>query len=132
MISGIVSVRKFIISLSSVKKVFTVLFLGGLSGLGMAPWNQFFLLLIGFTGLLWLIQSAKRASKAAILGWLFGIGHFFVSCYWVGEAFLVDAPRYGWLAPFAIFFLALLLGLFSSGPALLTWMVNQKLNVRKY
>ena len=30
-------------------------------------------------------------------------------------------------APFAIFFLALLLGLFSCGPALLTWVVNQKL-----
>ena len=44
--------------------------------------------------------------------WLAGVGYFAVSCWWVAEAFLVDAAEQGWMAPFAVVLLAAGLGLF--------------------
>jgi apolipoprotein N-acyltransferase len=44
--------------------------------------------------------------------WLAGVGYFAVSCWWVAEAFLVDAANQGWMAPFAVVLLAAGLALF--------------------
>ena len=43
---------------------------------------------------------------------LAGTGYFAVGCWWVAEAFLVDAAEQGWMAPFAVVLLAGGLGLF--------------------
>jgi apolipoprotein N-acyltransferase len=45
-------------------------------------------------------------------GWLFGLAYFFVSTWWVGEAFLVDIEVYGWMAPIAVLSLSGGLALF--------------------
>lgn len=45
-------------------------------------------------------------------GWLAGVAYFAISCWWVAEAFLVDAAEQGWMAPFAVVLLAAGLGLF--------------------
>ena len=44
--------------------------------------------------------------------WLAGVAYFSVSCWWVAEAFLVDAAEQGWMAPFAVVLLAAGLALF--------------------
>jgi apolipoprotein N-acyltransferase len=44
--------------------------------------------------------------------WLAGVAYFAVSCWWVAEAFLVDAAEQGWMAPFAVILLAAGLALF--------------------
>jgi apolipoprotein N-acyltransferase len=46
------------------------------------------------------------------MGWLAGFFYFLVGCFWVAEAFLVDAATYGWMAPFAVALLPAGVGLF--------------------
>lgn len=45
-------------------------------------------------------------------GWLAGFAYFLIGCWWVAEAFLVDARGQGWMAPFAVALLPAGLGLF--------------------
>jgi apolipoprotein N-acyltransferase len=49
---------------------------------------------------------------AMVMGWALGVGYFAVSLHWIVEPFLVDVPRYGWMAPFGLVFMALGAGLF--------------------
>ncbi|MGZ5986215.1 MAG: apolipoprotein N-acyltransferase [Caulobacteraceae bacterium] len=50
---------------------------------------------------------------------LAGVAYFAVGCWWVAEAFLVDAAEQGWMAPFAVVLLAAGLGLFWGAGGLL-------------
>ena len=45
-------------------------------------------------------------------GWWFGFGYFVPGLYWIGYAFLVDAPTFAWLMPFAVLGLPAYLALF--------------------
>jgi len=56
--------------------------------------------------------GAASGWGAFAVGWAAGAGFFAAGLYWIAEAFLVDAARDGWMAPFAIFFLATGLALF--------------------
>ena len=49
---------------------------------------------------------------AFFMGWLAGFCYFLVSCFWVAEAFLVDAETYGWMAVPAATLLPAGIGLF--------------------
>lgn len=49
---------------------------------------------------------------AFFMGWLAGFCYFLVSCFWVAEAFLVDAETYGWMAIPAATLLPAGIGLF--------------------
>ncbi|PLX30133.1 MAG: apolipoprotein N-acyltransferase [Alphaproteobacteria bacterium] len=40
-------------------------------------------------------------SKRFIMGWVFGLGYFLVSLYWIPNALLVEANQFSWLVPFA-------------------------------
>jgi apolipoprotein N-acyltransferase len=89
-----------------------------LAGLAAAfanqPWGVL-LGLLGYAGLLWLLDhpAPTRPLRSAFFrGWLTGLAYFVVSTWWVGEAFLVDAREQGWMAPFAVGFLAAGLALF--------------------
>ncbi|MBT4490706.1 MAG: apolipoprotein N-acyltransferase, partial [Rhodospirillaceae bacterium] len=53
-------------------------------------------------------------------GWGFGLGYFLVGLHWIGHAFMVDAARFAWMMPFALFALAAGLGLFPGLAAALT------------
>lgn len=60
--------------------------------------------LLGYPLLLWALERdlGRNPNRTAyFMGWLAGFSYFFVSCFWVAEAFLVDAETYGWMAPFA-------------------------------
>ncbi len=55
-------------------------------------------------------------------GWLAAFAYFLVGCWWVAEAFLVDARGQGWMAPFAVMLLPAGLGLFwGAAMALYRW-----------
>lgn len=71
--------------------------------------------LLGFALLLRLVDQAapeRPLASAFFQGWLAGLGYFALSVWWVTEAFLVDAAAHGWMAPFALVFLAGGLALF--------------------
>ncbi len=56
--------------------------------------------------------AARAPRQAAWHGWLTGTSYGALSLFWITEPFQVDAARDGWLAPFALFFMAGGLGLF--------------------
>lgn len=79
---------------------------GALATLALAPANAWPLLFISFPILVWQIDGSAAGRRggvaAALTGWWFGFGYFFAGLYWTGFAFLVDAPTFGWLLPFAV------------------------------
>lgn len=79
---------------------------GAMGALGQAPWSLWPVSLVGFAGLIWLYTMSATAPKAAWTGWAGGAGYFAVSLFWLVEPFLVDIARHGWMAPFALFFMA--------------------------
>ncbi len=72
---------------------------------------------LGYPLLLWLldrIEGPRRLRTAFWYGWLAGFAYFAVGCWWVAEAFLVDA-RQAWMAPFAASLLPAGMALFWAG-----------------
>ncbi len=90
---------------------------GALSALAMAPFNVWPILFLTFPTLVWLIDGAgvgrgRGVMGAATTGWWFGFGYFLAGLYWIGYAFLVDAPTFGWLLPIAVVGLPAILAVF--------------------
>ena len=84
----------------------------------MAPFNAWPVLFLTFPVLVWLIDGSGDGrwggvAVAASTGWWFGFGYFVAGLYWIGYAFLVDAPTFGWLLPFAVIGLPAVLAIFT-------------------
>ena len=111
------------------KRATIALLAGALSALAMAPFNAWPVLFATFPVVVWLIDGAgggrlRGVPAAAIAGWWFGLGYFVSGLYWIGYAFLVDAPTFAWLLPFAVLGLPAYLALFTAlgfGLARLLW-----------
>ena len=86
--------------------------LGALSAAALPPGHALPLLLISFTGLLWLIHASRSPWHAAVAGWWFGFAHFLIGLYWIGAAFLTDPSRFGWLMAPAVLGLSAFFALF--------------------
>lgn len=85
-----------------------------LAGAGAALAHPPFGILPGLLGyaLLMILTERSRTTRGGFwMGWLAGFAYFFISCWWVAEAFLVD-PAQAWMAPFAASLLPAGLGLF--------------------
>jgi apolipoprotein N-acyltransferase len=101
------------------KRAAIALIAGALSSLAMAPFNAWPVLFLTFPVMVWLIDGAaagrwRGVPAAAMAGWWFGLGYFVPGLYWIGDAFLVDAPTFGWLMPFAVLGLPAYLALFTA------------------
>jgi apolipoprotein N-acyltransferase len=99
------------------KRAAIALVAGALSALSMAPFNAWPILFLTFPVAVWLIDGAaagkwRGAPAAAMSGFWFGLGFFVPGLYWIGNAFLVDAPTFAWLMPFAVLGLPAYLALF--------------------
>jgi apolipoprotein N-acyltransferase len=101
------------------KRAAVALVAGALSALAMAPFNAWPVLFLTFPVMVWLIDGAgagrwRGVPAAAMAGWWFGLGYFVPGLYWIGYAFLVDAPTFAWLLPFAVLGLPAYLALFTA------------------
>jgi apolipoprotein N-acyltransferase len=99
------------------KRAAIALLAGALSSLAMAPFNAWPVLFVTLPLAVWQIDGAgagrwRGLPAAAMTGWWFGLGYFVPGLYWIGYAFLVDAPTFAWLMPFAILGLPAYLALF--------------------
>ncbi|SIO08586.1 apolipoprotein N-acyltransferase [Bradyrhizobium erythrophlei] len=111
------------------KRAAIALAAGALSALAMAPFNAWPVLFLTFPVAVWLIDGAaagrwRGVPAAAMTGFWFGLGYFVPGLYWIGYAFLVDAPTFAWLMPFAVLGLPAYLALFTAfgfGLARLLW-----------
>ncbi len=89
-----------------------------LAGLAAALAHPPFGLLPGLLGYGLLLAVVDRSGGERPLrsafwrAFLAGTAYFAVGCWWVAEAFFVDAAEQGWMAPIAVTLLAMGLGLF--------------------
>ena len=70
---------------------------------------------LGYGLLLALVDRADGPRPLRSAFWrafVAGTAYFALGCWWVAEAFFVDAAEQGWMAPFAVVLLAMLLGVF--------------------
>jgi apolipoprotein N-acyltransferase len=86
--------------------------LGLLVATGHAPLGLWWLALLALAALTALVAAARDARAAAARAFCGGLGHFALALSWIVEPFLVDAPRHGWMAPFALVLMAGGLALF--------------------
>ncbi|MES2968642.1 MAG: apolipoprotein N-acyltransferase [Pseudomonadota bacterium] len=83
---------------------------GAMMAAGQAPLGWWWL---AMPALAWFVRLVATATTGA--GWIAlfgGAAYFAASLNWIIEPFLIDAQRYGWMAPFAVAFLCFGLALF--------------------
>ena len=82
--------------------------------------------LLGYALLLHLVdqtEGPRPLRQAFWRGWLAAFAYFAIGCWWVAEAFLVDAEGQGWMAPIAVTLIPAGLGLFwGTACALYRWL----------
>lgn len=68
-----------------------------------------------------LLENAPSRKQCILRGFAFGYGHFMAGTYWISNALLVDAEKFGWLAPFSVFGLSAVFALWFALFGLLFW-----------
>ena len=117
--------------------------LGAGAAFGLAPYEIWPLTLVVLGLVPWLIRGADRAGQAGWIGWALGTGYFAHGLVWIVEPFLVDVSRHGWMAPFALIFLAGGLALFwavafwvahrlTGSPVARVWMLIATLSLAEF
>lgn len=86
--------------------------LGVLAATGQAPYDAWPVTLLGLAGIFALFSATPTLRRAALLGLAAGTGYFLLALSWIVEPFLIDVARHGWMAPFALVFMAAGMGLF--------------------
>ncbi|MBC7142456.1 MAG: apolipoprotein N-acyltransferase [Rhodobacteraceae bacterium] len=79
---------------------------------GQAPWDLWWIALPALGLLTALVAGEGRLTRLVWLGWIGGAGYFAASLFWIVEPFLIDVARHGWMAPFALVFMAFGMALF--------------------
>ncbi len=105
--------EEYLARLSPRKKILMSFLLGGLSALAFVPVSAVAILIPALVGLFWLVHGASGPRRAFLLGWAFGVGHFLVGLYWIGNAFFVYAERHALLAVPGILGMAIVLGIYT-------------------
>lgn len=114
---------KFSIVPTSFSKL-TILAFGMISGLAFAPtFFVFGLLLLAI--LCYKVQISKTIKQSALLGFIFGFGHFLSSMYWIAIGVTVYIDEFWWAIPFALFGIPLILACFISATCSLSWLFRK-------
>lgn len=101
------------------------LLLGLLSACGFQPVGLWPLALLALAGLIELIGRAPDWKRAALLGWLFGVGHFSLGNNWIATAFTYQAAMPAWLGWCAVVLLALYLTVYPMLAVLGAWRLGR-------
>jgi apolipoprotein N-acyltransferase len=101
------------------RRILIAFLAGAGSALALPPIELWPIPFVTFPILLWLVDGAAAGRgggvwAAATAGWWFGFGYFLAGLYWVGNAFLIDPKRFGWLLPFAVLILPAGMALFTA------------------
>lgn len=110
------SVLRQQVSSGGLRKGVGLVCLGAVLALGHAPVSFPFASLLALPLLGWIFVQTQTPRQAAVSGMLAGFAYFALALSWIVEPFLVDARTYGWMAPFALFFVACGGALFWAGP----------------
>ena len=88
---------------------------GGIAGLGQAPIDLWPATILALAFMLFMHPTSRSPRQSAFHVWSFGLGYFAFTLRWIVEPFLIDAGRYGWMAPFALALMAAGAALFWAG-----------------
>lgn len=99
--------------------------LGAVGALGFQPLGAWPLALIGVAGLIALVARARHAGWAALMGWLWGLGHFTLGNNWIATAFTYQAKMPPWLGWVAVAGLSLYLAVFPALAAAAGWFARR-------
>ncbi len=84
---------------------------GALYALAFAPFYIWPVILISFPILYGLLIKSISRAQALWRGFFFGYGFFMAGTWWIGNALLVDAAKFGWMLPFSILGLSAVMAL---------------------
>lgn len=96
------------------KHLIFVFILGALGALSMAPINFPPAILIGIAVLYQKAQKSTSWRYSALIGFIFSLGYFGFSLYWIGNALLIENNPYWWAWPLAVSGLPIILSLFTA------------------
>ncbi len=88
------------------------LVLGATAATGFAPLGLWPLTLLGVAGLIELVSRARSGRQVALIGWLFGLGHFTIANNWIATAFTYQAEMPVWLGWIAVSGIACFLSIY--------------------
>lgn len=103
--------------------------LGVIGALGLAPTSIWVATVSALLAVPALFQASRSRTEAALTGWAFATGYFGYALLWIVEPFLIDIARHGWMAPFALIFMAGGLALFwaaAFGLAAMPWRTAER------
>ncbi len=100
--------------------------LGVIAACGFAPLHLWPLTLLAIACLIELTARAGSWKRAALIGWLFGIGHFSLGNNWIATAFTYQAQMPAWLGWIAVFALSLYLAVYPMLAALGAWFFRHR------
>jgi apolipoprotein N-acyltransferase len=92
---------------------------GAAAALGFEPWGVWPVTVLGVGVLFALVDAAPRRRTAALLGWVWGIGHFTTGLTWIATAFTFQAKMPAALGWVAVVGLAMFLALYVALAAVL-------------
>lgn len=99
---------------------------GMIASLGHAPFGLWTLGLVGLMAGFLLVRSAASPARSGLAGWTLGLGYFAGTLNWLTSPFLVEPEVYGWMAPFALLFMAGGLALFWGAASGLAFWLGQR------
>ncbi|AKM11392.1 acyltransferase [Croceicoccus naphthovorans] len=100
---------------------------GAVAATGFQPLALWPLTLAAFALLMHLLCGASGPKRAALIGWLFGVGHFWLGNNWIATAFTYQAEMPAWLGWVAIFLLSLYLAVYPMLAGLAAWAIGRRL-----
>lgn len=98
---------------------------GALAALGFQPLALWPAMLLGTGLLVWLAGRAATWRGAALVGWVWGIGHFSTGNSWIATAFTYQAKMPAFLGGIAVVLLSLYLAVFPALAAVGAWALRR-------
>ena len=99
---------------------------GAASATGFAPLNLWPVTLVCFALFIHLVAQAETGKRAALIGWLFGVGHFTIGNNWIAVAFTFQATMPAWLGWIAVLAVGLFLAVYPTMCALGAWWIGRR------
>jgi len=99
---------------------------GALAATGFQPLALWPVTLAAVALLIQLVADAADWKRAAMLGWLFGVGHFTAGNNWIATAFTYQAEMPAWLGWIAVVLLSLYLAVYPALATLGAWLVARR------
>ena len=93
--------RRRLIGIEGWRRGLLAFALGALVTVSLPPLHAWPALIVGFTGLVWILDGCARPRSACLAGWWFGFGYFGFGLYWIASALTIEPERVGWMIPFA-------------------------------